>query len=442
MFELITQRLESVLRTLRGAVRVDEKSLDVALRDLRLALLEADVNYGVVKEFLGRVRQKALGADVLASLTPGQQVIKVVHEQMVELLGGAQEPLRLQGQPPQVILLFGLQGAGKTTTAAKLGHLLQRDGHSPVLTSVDVNRPAAGEQLAQLAASAQLPFFQGSEKTPLALAQEALAAARKEGHDVLLLDTAGRLHLDEALMREASGLAAALAPAASLYVADSLAGQDAVTSVKAFAEQVGLTGIVLSKLDGDARGGVALSIVSVTGLPVLYVGIGETYQDLEPFYPDRIASRILGMGDVLTLIERAQAHVDAEEAAELEQRFRQATFTLEDFRQQLRQISKMGPMSKLLEMLPGSPDLKSMATGEDDLRRFSAIIDSMTQEERYRPSSINGNRRRRIARGSGTTVQDVNRLLKQFAMARKLMKQFGRLGRNPMDLMRASGLGL
>ena len=443
MFEQITERLQRTLRALRGTVQVDEKALEPALRDLRMALLEADVNYGVVKDFLSRVREKALGEEVMASLTPGQQVVKVVSEEMTALLGGTQVPLRLVGQSPHVILLVGLQGAGKTTTAAKLGHLLRRQGHSPMLASVDVYRPAAREQLVQIAQSANLPAFEGAGGAPQDLAEAAHLAAREGGHDVLLLDTAGRLHVDDEMMNEASRLAEAFSPCVTIYVADSLAGQDAVNSVKAFVEQVGLDGIILSKLDGDARGGVALSIVSVTGLPVLFVGVGEKFGDLETFHPDRIASRILGMGDVLSLIERAQENIDEEVATQLEESLRKATFTLEDFRQQLKQVRKMGPISKLMEMFPnmgGNVDMKALAPGEDDLRRFGAIIDSMTADERQDPSLINGNRRRRIAMGSGTTVQDVNQLLKQFAMARKLMKQFGRRGGMPLDMMGPSGL--
>lgn len=443
MFEQITQRLQSTLHALRGTVRVDERSLQPALRDLRLALLEADVNYGVVKEFLARIREKALGEAVMASLTPGQQVVKIVHEEMTALLGGAQVPLQLRGQSPHVLLLVGLQGAGKTTTAAKLGNQLRRKGHSPLMVSVDVYRPAAREQLRQVARSAELASFDGAAETPLELAREAFAAARKGGHDVLLIDTAGRLHVDEAMMDEARRLSEEFEPCVTLYVADSLTGQDAVSSVEAFRDQVGLDGIILTKLDGDSRGGVALSIVSVTGLPVLYVGVGERFEDLEPFHPERVASRILGMGDVLSLIERAQESVDAEVAAELEERLRKATFTLEDFRQQLRQVRRMGSLSKLLEMMPslgGKVDLKAIAPGEDDLRKFGAIIDSMTAAERNNPSLIDGSRRRRIARGSGTTVQDVNQLLKQFAMARKILKQFGRQGGPPLDLMGPSGL--
>lgn len=448
MFEQLTQRLQKTLSGLRGVSRVDEKTLDEGLKDLRMALLEADVNYGVVKDFLGRVREKALGEEVTGSLTPGQQVVKVVHDELIELLGGARESLRLEGAAPHVLMLVGLQGAGKTTTAAKLGHWLRSRGHSPLLASVDVHRPAAREQLRQMAGSADLAAFEESRGTepddPLELARQALDEARGQGHDALILDTAGRLHLDDRMMQEAVDLAGALEPDATLYVADSLAGQDAVNSVSAFADALRLDGLVLSKLDGDARGGVALSIVAVTGLPILFVGVGERHEDLELFHPDRMASRVLGMGDMLSLIEKAEQTVDAEQAVAMQEKLRKATFDLEDFRQQIEQMRKMGPISKILEMLPnlgGGVDLESIAPAEEDVTRFTAIIDSMTPEERRDPSIINGSRRRRIALGSGTSVQEVNQLIKQFKVARKLMKKVGKQGASPMDLMKVQGLG-
>jgi len=443
MFEQINQRLQKTLSMLRGVVRVDEASLGAALRDLRMALLEADVNYGVVKGFLAVIRERAQGQEVLDSLTPGQQVVKIVYEEMAALLGGARVPLRLEGATPHVVMLVGLQGAGKTTSAAKLGHQLRRKGHSPLLASVDVHRPAAREQLIQLAASASLSAFEGSGDDAVALAREALETARAGGHDVVVLDTAGRLHLDDAMMGEAAALAEALSPGDVVYVADALAGQDAVNTVSVFAQRLPLTGTILTKLDGDARGGVAMSIVAVTGLPVHYVGVGERFEDFEPYHPDRIASRILGMGDVLSLIEKAQDVVDVEQAAEMEKRLREASFTLDDFRDQMRQMNKIGSFSKVLEMLPmgRGVDAKALAPAEDDMRRFSAIIDSMTMDERRNPQKIDGSRRRRIANGSGTRVQDVNQLLKQFTAARKLMKKLGRQRGNPLDMMRMSGLG-
>jgi len=443
MFEQINQRLQKTLSMLRGVVRVDEASLGAALKDLRMALLEADVNYGVVKDFLATVRERAQGQEVLQSLTPGQQVVKVVYEEMTAVLGGARVPLRLDGASPHVVMLVGLQGAGKTTTAAKLGFQLRKKGHSPLLASVDVHRPAAREQLAQIAAAASLAAFEGEGDDAVSLARQALAAARAGGHDVIVLDTAGRLHLDEEMMGEAAALVEALDPGDVVYVADSLAGQDAVNTVTVFHQRLPLTGTILTKLDGDARGGVAMSIVAVTGLPILYVGVGERFEDLDAFHPDRIASRILGMGDVLSLIEKAQEAVDVEQAAEMEKRLRDASFTLEDFREQMRQMNKLGSFSKLLEMLPMGKgfDAKALAPAEGDMKRFGAIIDSMTPWERRHPQAIDGSRRRRIAQGSGTRVQDVNQLIKQFNSARKLMKKLGRQRGNPLDMMRSAGFG-
>ena len=443
MFEHVSQRLQRTLSMMRGVVRVDEASLVDALRDLRMALLEADVNFGVVKDFLAVVRERAQGQEVLDSLTPGQQVVKVVHEEMVKLLGGSRVSLRLEGASPDVVMLVGLQGAGKTTTAAKLGHQLRCSGHSPLLASVDVHRPAAREQLAQMATSASLQAFDGDGDDTVDLAQQAVEAARRNGRDVVVLDTAGRLHLDGTMMDEAAALVEALNPGDVVYVADSLAGQDAVNTVRVFGERLPLTGTVLTKLDGDARGGVAMSIVAVTGLPILYVGVGERFEDLEPFHPDRIASRILGMGDILTLIEKAQDAMDVETTTDMAERLRKATFTLEDFREQMRQMNKIGSMSKLFEMLPMGRgiDSKALAPAEEDMRRFSAIIDSMTAGERCHPQTIDGSRRRRIAKGSGTRVQDVNQLLKQFNTARKLMKKLSRQRGNPLDVMRSAGFG-
>jgi len=443
MFDQINQRLQRTLSMLRGVVRVDEASLGEALKDLRMALLEADVNFGVVKDFLAVIRQRAQGQQVLESLNPGQQVIKVVYEEMTALLGGARVPLRLEGSTPHIVMLVGLQGAGKTTTAAKLGHQLRRQGHAPLLASVDVHRPAARLQLAQVAEAASLPSFDGEGADAVDLARQARQAARTGGHDVLVLDTAGRLHLDDTMMGEAAALVEVLDPGDVIYVVDALAGQDAVNTVTVFHERLPLTGTILTKLDGDARGGVAMSIVAVTGLPILYVGVGERFEDLDAFHPDRIASRILGMGDVLTLIEKVQDIVDVESAAEMERRLREASFTLEDFREQMRQMNKLGSFSKLLEMLPMGKgiDAAALAPAEDDMKRFGAIIDSMTPDERRHPRTIDGSRRRRIATGSGTRVQEVNQLLKQFGTARKLMKKLGRQRGNPLDMIGTAGFG-
>lgn len=437
MFEQLSERLQGTLRKLRGCAKVDEKAFAEVGRELRLALLEADVNFGVVKAFVARVKLKALGQEVMQSLSPGQQVIKIVHEELVGLLGGETEQLRLDGPRPQVIMIVGLQGAGKTTTAGKLGYLLRKQGRSPLLASVDVHRPAAREQLRVLAETAGLPIYSAAGTDALSIAREALAEARRRGDDILLLDTAGRLHIDEGMMREVSELVTVLAPRRILYVADSLVGQDAVQAATAFAAALPLDGHILTKLDGDARGGAALSIAAVTDLPIYFAGVGEGIEDFEPFHPQRIASRILGMGDVLTLIERVQEKVDVDDAKGLEKRVRRGEFTLEDFGQQLRQIRRMGPLSQLLDMLPGAgsiPGMANMAPDEGQLTSIQAMIDSMTVRERTHPQIIKGSRRRRIATGSGTTVQDVNRLLKQFAQTRKLMKKLGKKGRHGKNL--------
>ena len=433
MFEQLTRRLQGTLRRLRGSVKIDPASYDEAARELRVALLEADVHFTVVKRFLARVREQALGQEVTRSLTPGQQVVKIVHDELVRLLGGQNAPLRLVGRAPHVLVVVGLQGSGKTTSVAKLGHWLRRQGRSPLVTSVDVVRPAAREQLAVLAEAAGLWFERGDGDEPIAIARQAVAAARRRGDDVVLIDTAGRLHVDEAMMQELRRLQEAIAPEIVLYVADALVGQDAVAAASSFAEVLPVDGHILTKLDGDARGGAALSIVAVTGRPIYFAGVGEGVEALEPFHPDRMASRILGMGDVLTLVERVQEKVALEDAEGLEKRARRGDLTLEDFRRQLRQVRRLGPMSQLLELLPGAasvPGLATMAPDERELTKIQAIIDSMTPGERRRPRIIDASRRRRIAAGSGTEVQDVNRLLKRFARTRKLMKKLGKKGRS------------
>lgn len=431
MFEQLTGRLQSTLRKLRGSVKIDERSFAEVSRELRLALLEADVNFQVVKEFLGKVGDKALGSEVTESLTPGQQVIKIVHDEMTELLGGETRELRLDGSSPHVIMIVGLQGAGKTTTVGKLGRYLRSRGRSPLLTSVDVYRPAAREQLRVVGEDNDLFVFDGGGDDPASLARAAVAEARRRGDDVVLLDTAGRLHVDEEMMQEVRSLADLVQPERILYVADSLAGQDAVQAARAFADALPLDGHILTKLDGDSRGGAALSVVAVTGCPIYFAGVGERIEDLEPFHPQRIASRILGMGDVLSLIEKVQDKVDVEAAKGLEKKVRRGDFNLVDFQDQLKQIRRMGSLSQLLELLPGAsrmPGLAEMAPDENELRRIDAIINSMTIRERVSPKIINGSRRRRIADGSGTAVQDVNRLLKNFARTQKLMKKLGKKG--------------
>ncbi len=432
MFEQLTGRLQGTLRKLRGSAKIDEASFGEAARELRLALLEADVHFGVVKDFLAAVKEKALGEDVAGSLTPGQQVIKIVNDELVNVLGGEQQELRFTGSTPHVVLIVGLQGAGKTTTVGKLGVWLRRHGRSPFLVSVDVHRPAAREQLARLGETTGLPVWESPSDDPVARTRDAIAEARRRGDDVVVVDTAGRLHVDDAMMEEMQRVAAVAEPESILYVCDSMVGQDAVQAATAFAEALPIDGHILTKLDGDSRGGAALSVAAVTGRPIYFAGVGEKVDDLEVFHPDRIAGRILGMGDVLTLIEKVQDQVDIEATEGLEKRARRGELTLDDFKSQLQQIRKMGSMSKLMELLPGAsntPGLAQMAPDEAELTRIQAIIDSMTLVERSKPKIINGSRRKRIAAGSGTTVQEVNRLLKRFAQSKKLMKKLSKRGR-------------
>ncbi|MBI3932868.1 MAG: signal recognition particle protein [Acidobacteria bacterium] len=440
MFETLTEKLQGAFRSLRGQGTLTPGHVEGALREIRLALLEADVHFRVVKDFLERVRVRATGEDVLRSLTPDQAVLRVVRDEMVSLLGG-EGVVRLEtgSRPPSVVLITGLQGSGKTTSAAKLGRWLVNRGHHPLLVSTDVHRPAAREQLRSLAGKAGLEVHHPEGDDPEAILRSALSEARAVGHDVLLVDTAGRLHVDDELMAELARLKGVAAPTEILYVADAMTGQDAVKSADEFHKRVGLTGLVLTKLDGDARGGAALSAAAVTGRPVKFAGVGEKVDDLEPFQAERMVSRILGMGDVLSLIERVEEAVDHEKAEEMVRRLRRSEFTLEDFREQMRQLRKMGPLDQILGMLPGMGSLKGVDTeaGEREMKRSAAIIDSMTPLERREPSVINGSRRKRIAQGSGTTVEDVNRLLKQFAQTRKLMKNMGGGGGRAMKRLAA-----
>ena len=429
MFESLSERLQGIFQSLRGQGLLKEAHVEAALRDIRLALLEADVHFKVVKQLVDRVRGKAVGQEVLRSLTPAQAVLRIMRDEMVELLGGDATPrLSTSPRPPSVVLLAGLQGSGKTTTTAKLGRWLAGAGHHPLLVSTDVHRPAAREQLRVLGEKAELKVHHPEGVAgAIGLLESALAEARGIGHDVVLVDTAGRLHIDEELMSELVALKTVGQPSELLYVADAMTGQDAVRSASEFHRRVGITGVVLTKLDGDARGGAALSVAAVTGCPVKFAGVGEKVSDLEPFQPARMVSRILGMGDVLGLIERAEGAVEGEKALELARRMRRAEFTLEDYRDQMAQLRKMGPLEEVLSMLPGMGSLRGVdvGAGERDMRRSLAIIDSMTPLERREPSVLNGSRRRRIAKGSGTAVEDVNRLLKQFGQARKLMKGLG-----------------
>jgi signal recognition particle subunit SRP54 len=425
MFERLTERLGLVFKRLRGHGRLTEENITEALREVRLALLEADVNVKVVKGFIEQVRERAVGREVLESLTPGQQVVKVVYDELVEVLGGTRVPLAYGQDAPTVLMLVGLHGSGKTTTAAKFARLLLSEGRAPLLVAADQVRPAAREQLQTLGKSLGVPVFAGTGAA-IEVCQEARKVARERGHNPLILDTSGRLHVDEPLMQELAAIRQAMSPAEILMVADAMTGQDAVNSALRFDADLGLTGFVLTKLDGDARGGAALSIRSVTGKPIKFVGVGEKLDALEPFYPERMASRILGMGDILTLAEKAQAAVDQRQGAELARKLASDAFSLEDFRLQLRQLKELGPLEQVMGMIPGLSRHKDLSDGgvaERELKRAEAIIGSMTRKERDAPGLINGSRRRRIAAGSGTSVADVNRLLKQFSQAQKLMRQ-------------------
>ncbi len=441
MFETLSAKLQGAFRSLRGQGTLSEAHIDAALRDIRMALLEADVHFKVVKDFLARVRERALGQDVLKSLTPDQAVIRVVRDEMIELLGGA-TPVRLEtsSRVPSVILMTGLQGSGKTTSSAKLARWLAAAGRHPLLVSTDVYRPAAREQLRTLGQQNDLKVHHPEGVAePRALLRSALDEARAVGHEIVIVDTAGRLHIDDELMAELVDLKTIAQPSEILYVADAMTGQDAVRSADEFHKRIGITGIVLTKLDGDARGGAALSAAAVTGRPVKFAGLGEKADAFEPFQPDRMVSRILGMGDVLSLIERAEQAIDRDQAEEMVRKLRRSEFTLEDFRDQMRQIRKMGPLEQIVSMIPGMGQVKNVDTeaGEREMRRSMAIIDSMTQRERRDPAVINGSRRKRIATGSGTRVEDVNRLLKQFAQTRKLMKTLGGGGGKAMKRLAA-----
>jgi len=438
MFENLTGRLQTTLKRLRGEARLTEANIADALREVRMALLEADVALPVVKSFIEDVRAKAVGQEVLASLAPGQAVIKVVHDALVALMGETNESLDLATRPPAVVLMAGLQGSGKTTSAAKLARFLrERERKSVLLVSADVYRPAAIEQLQRLAAQVGADFFPSHpDQQPVDIARTALDQARRSAADVLIVDTAGRLHVDAAMMDEIKTLHAALEPVETLFVVDSMTGQDAVNTAKAFNDALPLTGVILTKTDGDARGGAALSVRAITGKPIKFLGSGEKIDALEPFHPERMASRILGMGDVLSLVEQAQRTVDQEQAQALARKVAKGSgFDLSDFREQLLQMEKMGGMASMLDKLPGmgqAPNAEQLAQGERQMRRTVAIINSMTPEERRKPDMIRGSRKRRIAAGSGTQVQDVNRLLKQFMEMQAMMKRLGKGGMQKM----------
>jgi signal recognition particle subunit SRP54 len=427
-FEGLADRLQNTIQKIRGKGKVSEADVKEMMREVRLALLEADVNFKVVKDFVKKVSERAVGQEVLKSLTPGQQIIKIVNEELTELMGGEQSKIAVSNRPPTVIMMVGLQGAGKTTTSGKLANLLRKKyNRMPLLVAADIYRPAAIKQLETLGKQLDMPVFSlGDQVSPVEIARQAIAKAKEEHHDYVLIDTAGRLHVDEALMGELKDIKELTKPDEIFLVVDAMTGQDAVNVAQSFNEQLGLTGVVLTKLDGDTRGGAALSIRAVTQTPIKFVGLGEKLDALEPFHPERMASRILGMGDVLTLIEKAQANVDEEKAKELEQKMRTATFTLEDFLDQLGQVRNLGPLDELLKMMPGANKIKglnNLQVDEKQIAHVEAIIRSMTKGEKNNPEILNAKRKNRIAKGSGRSVTEVNRLLKQFEDMKKMMKQ-------------------
>jgi signal recognition particle subunit SRP54 len=436
MLDSLSDRLNAIFRKLKGHGKLSEKNIEEGLKEIRMALLEADVHYRVVKSFISDIKERAMGQQVMESLTPAQQVVKIVNEALTELMGSRHEQLNLSGTGPASVMLVGLQGSGKTTTAGKLSVFLRKKGRKPYLVPADVYRPAAIDQLQKLGNQLEVPVFPSStDQEPVKICQEAQIAAQQLGCDTLLLDTAGRLHIDEELMAELKNIKDAVKPADILLVADAMTGQDAVNIAKSFNEILDIGGVVLTKMDGDARGGAALSIKSITGKPIKFIGVGEKLSDLEPFHPDRMASSILGMGDVLTLIEKAQEVVDQKQAEALEKKLRKSQFTLEDFRDQMVQVRKMGSLTDLLKMIPGMgqmKQLKNLQVDEKEFVRIEAIINSMTPLEKRNHSIINGSRRRRIAKGSGTRVQDVNTLLKNYTQVLKILKKLNQGGMHRM----------
>lgn len=444
-FEGLAERLQGTLQKIRGKGKVNEADVKEMMREVRFALIEADVNLKVVRSFVKTVSEKAVGQDVLKSLTPGQQVVKIVQDELTNLMGGEQAPIQFARKSPTVIMMVGLQGAGKTTTTGKLATLLRKSHNKkPLLVAADVYRPAAIEQLETLGKQLTIPVFQrGTDISPVEIVRQALEEAAEQHHDVVMIDTAGRLHVDETLMQELKDIQELAKPDEVFLVVDAMTGQDAVNVAKNFNETVGITGVVLTKLDGDTRGGAALSIRSVTEKPIKFIGVGERMDALEPFHPERMASRILGMGDVMSLIEKAQANVDEEKAKEMEEKFRTQTFTLDDFLDQLQQVKKMGPLDELLKMMPGANKIKGLENAQVDekqMGRVEAVIQSMTPTERATPEIINANRRKRIAKGSGTSIQEVNRLLKQFNDMKKMVKQMSNMQQKGNKKMRMPGL--
>jgi signal recognition particle subunit SRP54 len=432
MFESLSEKLSKTFKKLKGQGKLTEKNIQEALKEVRMALLEADVNYKVVKKFVEDIRQSAMGQEVLDSLSPGQQVIKIVYEELIRLMGGSRQELNLIGRPPFILMLVGLQGSGKTTTAGKLALHLRKKGRNPYLVPADIYRPAAIEQLQKLGSQLGIPVHDTEKnRKPEDTCQEALSMAGSVGADVLIMDTAGRLHIDDELMAELVRIKERVSPTEILLVADAMTGQDAVNVAKHFNDLLDISGVILTKMEGDARGGAALSVKAVTDKPIKFIGVGEKLDALEPFFPDRLASRILGMGDMLSLIEKAQEEFDEKEALKLAKKLRKREFDLEDFLSQLRQLKKLGSLEQIMSMIPGMgqlKQLKNMKPDEKELVRVEAIINSMTKEERGNYKSVNGSRRRRIALGSGTTIQDVNRLLKNFAQTKKMMENLTRKG--------------
>ncbi|MBE6082466.1 MAG: signal recognition particle protein [Tissierellaceae bacterium] len=431
-FESLSEKLQNALSKLKGKGKLNEKDVDLAMREVKLALLEADVNFKVVKNFINDVKERAVGSEVMNSLTPGQQVVKIVNDELTKLMGERESKINFSSSPPTIILMCGLQGAGKTTTAAKLSMSFKKQNRRPLLVACDIYRPAAIKQLEVVGEKAQVPVFSMGDKiNPVDIAKAALEHGKKNGNDVIIIDTAGRLHIDEDLMAELENIKNVLNPEEVLLVVDSMTGQDAVNVAETFDEKLGITGVILTKLDGDARGGAALSIRAVTNKPIKFVAMGEKLEDLEPFHPDRMASRILGMGDVLTLIEKAQSAIDAQKAMELEEKLRTQQFTLDDFLDQLDQMKNLGPLDQIVGMIPGlnSKALKNVDVNEKELVKIKAIIQSMTKKERQDPSIIDSGRKKRISVGSGTNIQEVNKLLKQFKETKKMMKRFTDMGK-------------
>ena len=425
MFESLTEKLESIFKKLKGKGLLKEEDIEIALKEIRLALLEADVNFKVVKDFIQKIREKAIGKEILESLTPGQQVIKVVNDELCELLGQTNSKIQLSPNPPTIIMMVGLHGSGKTTTAAKLARLFKKEGRRPMLVAADLQRPAAIDQLTILGKQIDIPVYTSKDiKNPIDLCSEAVKKAKIDARDIVLIDTSGRLHIDESLMTELKNIKTHITPKEIILVVDAMTGQDAVTIARNFEEQIGIDGIILTKMDGDARGGAALSIRSITGKPIKFIGIGEKIEMLESFYPERIASRILGMGDMLGLIEQAQKSFDQKEAEKLQKAILDETFTFDDLKDQLKKLRSMGPIENILNMIPGVQKIKNLTVDEKEFIKVEAIINSMTKKERRDHTILNGSRRRRIAIGSGTTVADVNRVVKQYIELRKMLKMF------------------